>query len=152
MLASVQPMLAGEEYQLLDFGGGRRLERFGPITLDRPCPVAELLEPTDPDAWARAAARFEGRENERGVWTDRRVLPQRWIIRHGSLGFELKRTDFGHVGLFPEQVVNWEWLAHILSPLPLGEDQGEGPYPLPISQRDRGDSLLPLCQRERETP
>ena len=46
-------MTAPDEYQLLDFGAGRRLERFGQITLDRPCPAAEPFEQADPDAWAR---------------------------------------------------------------------------------------------------
>ena len=85
--------------------------------------------------------------------TDREVpvpLFQR-TVRQGSLAFELKRTDFGHVGLFAEQAENWEWIARILSPLPLGEGQGEGntersqgPHPLPLSQRERGDSLKVL--------
>ena len=54
-------------YQLLDFGDGRRLERFGQIMLDRPCPAAEAFERADPDAWQQADARFEGREDEKGA-------------------------------------------------------------------------------------
>ena len=55
-----------------------------------------------------------------------RELPERWTVAHGALRFELKRTDFGHLGLFPEQAENWEWIADALSPRPLGEGQGEG--------------------------
>jgi 23S rRNA (cytosine1962-C5)-methyltransferase len=103
-------MLVSEDYQLLDFGGGRRLERFGPITLDRPCPAAETFERADPAAWAQADARFEGRDQEKGQWTLRRELPERWAVAYGPSRFELKRTDFGHLGLFPEQAENWEWI------------------------------------------
>ena len=113
-------------YQLLDFSDGRRLERFGEVTLDRPCRAAEAFQRADPDSWLQADARFEGRENEKGRWTDRRELPQRWTVSLGPLCFELKRTAFGHLGLFPEQVENWEWIAHLPSPLPLGEGKGEG--------------------------
>ncbi len=147
-----------DDYELLDFGDSRRLERFGEIVLDRPCPAAETFARAFPDSWMRADARFEGRDEVRGEWIDRRELPERWIVTHGRLRFELKRTEFGHLGLFPEQVENWDWIAQRLSPLPLGEGKGEGdsaavqaresnddrqssgPHPLPLSQRERGDA------------
>jgi 23S rRNA (cytosine1962-C5)-methyltransferase len=104
-------MSVRNDYQLLDFGDGRRLERFGEIVLDRPCPAAEAFQRADPDLWKQADARFEGREQQRGQWTDRRELPERWTVSLGSLQFELKRTEFGHLGLFPEQAENWGWIA-----------------------------------------
>ncbi len=104
-------MFASHDYQLLDFGAGRRLEQFGPITLDRPCAAAEAFERADPDAWAHADARFDGRDEERGQWTCRRELPERWTIAFDALRFELKRTVFGHLGLFAEQAENWDWIA-----------------------------------------
>jgi 23S rRNA (cytosine1962-C5)-methyltransferase len=141
-------------YQLLDFGDGRRLERFGAVTLDRPCPAAEFFSPADPDAWALADARFEGREQQKGMWTDRRTLPERWMVAHGSMQFELKRTDFGHVGLFPEQAENWDWIAGIMACRLERETKNKdipttpnSPHPLPISGhrpkvgRERGVSL-----------
>jgi 23S rRNA (cytosine1962-C5)-methyltransferase len=159
-----------DRYALLDFGDGRRLERFGRLVLDRPCPAAEGLQRADADTWSQADARFEqserlaadGTSAQRGRWILRRELPERWTVSHGPLRFELKRTDFGHVGLFPEQAENWEWIVRVSSPLPLGEGQGEGgvgngqqgsgfrgqnmgksqsPHPLPLSQRERGDTL-----------
>lgn len=103
-------MFARDQYELLDFGDGRRLERFGDVTLDRPCPAAEAFQRATPEAWTQAAARFEGRNEQQGQWTDRRELPERWTIAHDSLRFELKRSDFGHLGLFPEQAANWDWI------------------------------------------
>ena len=72
-------------------------------------------EPT-PSFGRKADARFEGRDTEKGQWTFRRELPERWTVAHGPLCFELKRTDFGHLGLFPEQAENWDWIAEY-SPL-----------------------------------
>ena len=103
-------MFSPDEYQLLDFGHGRRLERFGECVLDRPCPVAEDLPKADNTAWPAADARFE-RDGDQGTWRYERELPERWTISHGSNTLELKRTPFGHVGLFAEQAENWDWIA-----------------------------------------
>jgi 23S rRNA (cytosine1962-C5)-methyltransferase len=104
-------MFTRDQYQLLDFGDGRRLEWFAGATLDRPCPAAEKMDRADPSAWVAADARFDRTNDEEGQWTLYRDLPERWTIAHERLRFELKRTDFGHLGLFPEQAANWQWLA-----------------------------------------
>ncbi len=165
-------MFDSDQYQLLDFGNGRRLERFGPVILDRPCPAADGIVPANPEAWQTADARFQGRNEDKGEWVYRSELPDRWTTAHGGLRFELKGTNFGHLGLFPEQAENWDWIAHVMSslsllpgegqvegkhtsPLPLGEGQGEGgsestvalssPHPLPLSRlRARGDPIKVL--------
>jgi len=110
-----RPMFCTAEYQLLDFGNGRRLEGFGGLRTDRPCPAAGRVPVTRPELWAQADARFERAEGAddqapAGVWLPRRTLPARWTIAWRELHFELKATDFGHVGLFPEQAENWEWV------------------------------------------
>jgi 23S rRNA (cytosine1962-C5)-methyltransferase len=122
-------MFPQDQYQLLDFGDGRRLERFGEITLDRPCPAAAEMRQANPGAWQNADARFDGRDEQQGQWTYRRELPERWTIAHGRLRFELKRTEFGHLGLFAEQADNWDWIISRVSPLPtnLRLVPGEGP-------------------------
>ena len=104
-------MFCTKDYQLIDFGNGRRLERFGEITLDRPCPAAEGISQADPAVWHNADARFESHNEQEGQWICRRELPDRWIVVHGPLRFELKRTPFGHIGLFPEQAENWDWIG-----------------------------------------
>ena len=84
-------MFSPEEYQLLDFGEGRRLERFGELILDRPCPSASTLRRSDRDLWRRADAVFceTPRRNSdaarvalgtRGVWRAQTPLGARFFI------------------------------------------------------------------------
>ena len=113
-------MFLPAEYELLDFGRGRKLERFGSLTLDRPSPAAEGISPGKPEWWSSATARFERGTGETGQWIVKdsfatASLTESWTIAHGNLKFMLKPTDFGHVGLFPEQQVNWDWLTQTLA-------------------------------------
>lgn len=103
-------MFDQDQYQLLDFGDGRKLERFGAYVLDRPSPAAEGFQPASSASW-QASARFERGDGESGVWRPKDALPERWTIRHGKIAFELKGTEFGHLGIFPEQAENWDWIA-----------------------------------------
>ena len=77
-------MFTPDQYELLDFGGGRKLERFGPWVLDRPSPPAEPARVRSPELWAEADARFERAEGQQGQWiaTADRPLPESWTIRH----------------------------------------------------------------------
>jgi 23S rRNA (cytosine1962-C5)-methyltransferase len=120
-------MFTTDQYELLDFGKGRRLERFGAMLLDRPCPMADAFPLADSAAWNRADARFDGREAEKGLWACRGEMPERWTVAHDRLRFELKRTVFGHVGLFAEQAENWDWIGRqgTVSPLPEGRERAK---------------------------
>jgi 23S rRNA (cytosine1962-C5)-methyltransferase len=104
-------MFSADAYQLIDFGEGRRLERFGGLSLDRPCPTVEGVPKSNTAAWAAADARFERTTATEGKWIAARDLPERWTIAHGPIALELKRTEFGHLGVFPEQAANWDWIA-----------------------------------------
>ncbi|MGL4942541.1 MAG: class I SAM-dependent methyltransferase [Thermoguttaceae bacterium] len=111
------------DYELLDFGRGRRLERFGDVVLDRIAPSA-TGEPHHASRWREADASFAavpnrgmGRNGEqRGVWkahTARGAAaarePWRIALPYGTV--EMRLTPFGHVGLFPEQHDNWKRIA-----------------------------------------
>ena len=94
-------------YELLDFGGGARLERFGEFLTDRPAPAP--FEPrSQPDRWAEADLRFD---RDRG-WTaiDGEPVPDRWKARVAGLELELRPTEAGQVGLFPEHLTMLPWL------------------------------------------
>ncbi|MDY0170775.1 MAG: class I SAM-dependent methyltransferase [Thermoguttaceae bacterium] len=107
-------MLCPEEYQLLDFGEGRRLERFGRVFVDRPCPVAEAVGKAEPALWPVAEVRFDARDAQQGDWTGIGRLPHPWILRCERMAFELRTTPLGQVGLFPEQADNWRWICEQL--------------------------------------
>ena len=104
-------MFTPDQYSLLDFGDGRRLERFGPLVLDRPCPAVERMPCADRGRWTEADARFGKRGTGDECWSENGQLPDRWTIAHQQLRFELKRTEFGHLGIFPEHSANWDWIA-----------------------------------------
>jgi 23S rRNA (cytosine1962-C5)-methyltransferase len=90
---------------LLDAGDGRRLERFGEREVDRTAPGA--IDRRRPTAWAAADLRFD---RSRG-WSGRGDLAAPWTIDVEGLTLELRATDSGGVGLFPEQIANVSWLA-----------------------------------------
>ncbi len=104
-------MFAPDQYQLLDFGAGRKLERFGRYTLDRPSPAAAAAIQSNPKLWPQADARFERGEGEQGTWSFNRRIDTPWVVRHESLTLELKFAESGHLGVFAEQAENWDWLA-----------------------------------------
>lgn len=103
--------ISSDQYQLLDFGAGRKLERFAEFVLDRPAPAAMDHVIANAAEWKLAHARYDRTEGDRGVWTGLENLPPRWTIDCDSFRLELKPTEFGHLGVFPEQAENWAWIA-----------------------------------------
>ncbi|MBO7720890.1 MAG: class I SAM-dependent methyltransferase [Kiritimatiellae bacterium] len=100
--------MTGDDYELLDSGGGRKLERFGAYVLARPCSQA-LWRPERGEAeWKRADASFDREDGNR--WHGRGNLPKEWTVSTGGVRFKLGGTDFGHLGVFPEQRAQWRWL------------------------------------------
>ncbi len=95
------------DYELLDFGEGRKLERFGPIEVDRPCPAAVGLEKANPQTWPQACL-FAGDRATNGKW--RQKFPP-CVIATPTTKFELAPLPSGQVGIFPEQFANWQWIA-----------------------------------------
>ena len=109
-------MFEPDHYALLDFGGGRKLERFGGAVLDRPSPAAEGTPIADPELWRTATARFEIERGGNGAWEHRspRVAAggdDPWLVRHGDSSLAVQLSASGNVGLFPEQAPNWDWIA-----------------------------------------
>lgn len=102
------------EYALLDSGDMQRLERLGPYTLIRPAPQA-IWPPTRPaSVWNQADAIFERDESGGGNWTWRRKVARDFEVLFDSLALQIKLTNFGHLGLFPEQAHNWQWLRQLI--------------------------------------
>jgi 23S rRNA (cytosine1962-C5)-methyltransferase len=86
-------------YAMLDFGDGRKLERFGAYVLDRPAPAVADVPRAEPGAWTGAHARFD---RVAGAWTPPDLLPEAWLVDVAGVALELRPTPAGQVGLFPE--------------------------------------------------
>ncbi len=102
-------------YQLLDFGNGRKLERFGPWLLDRPCPAADSA-PSTPKQWSDATARYQADRAAAGTWSpnSKRWQPETYDFTTDAdppITLQLAPLPSGQVGVFPEQAENWDWIA-----------------------------------------
>lgn len=97
------------DYALIDSGDGEKLERFGRIILSRPDPQALWAKNMSAAEWKKADGHFS-REESGGKWSLKSHVLAKWQISFGGLSFWIKPTAFKHTGLFPEQVVNWEWM------------------------------------------
>ena len=101
-----------DDYELLDSGDGRKLERFGKYVLARPCSQALWRPKLDAAAWNRADASFDREDGNR--WHGRSNLPKEWQIATAGIRFKLGGTDFGHLGIFPEQRAQWRWIRETI--------------------------------------
>jgi len=101
----------GAEYQLLDSGNMRKLERIGPYLLVRPS-LQAVWQPRLIDSdWQRADGVYErGATEDGGRWTFHRKVNREFDVLYGDLQFHIKLTNFGHMGLFAEQLDNWSWM------------------------------------------
>jgi 23S rRNA (cytosine1962-C5)-methyltransferase len=100
---------AWQDYELIDCGDGHRLERWGKFKLIRPDPQA-IWSPAAPKQWRDADARYRRSTEGGGQWENARQLPEFWTITYRHLTFKVRPTGFKHMGLFPEQAVNWDWI------------------------------------------
>ena len=90
-------------YELIDSGEGRRLEKFGDFILDRPDPQIIWKKNLPQEKWDEANAVF----NEK--WINKNV-PERWQMEHDGVKFWCKLAPFKHTGVFPEQSVQWDYI------------------------------------------
>ena len=97
-----------KDYELLDCGGGEKLERWGDKLLVRPDPQAIWNTPRRHVGWKRPDGRYLRSSAGGGSWEKGR-LPGQWQVRYKNLTFQVKPMNFKHTGLFPEQAVNWEF-------------------------------------------
>ena len=94
------------DYELLDCGGGEKLERWGRHLLVRPDPQAIWPAVGRNPGWTRPDGRYFRSSTGGGHW-DKGKLPAQWQIRYRNLTFQVKPMNFKHTGIFPEQAVNW---------------------------------------------
>ncbi len=96
-----------EGYELLDTGNGMRLERFGKYRLVRPDPQA-IWQPHRPqEEWLAADAVYNVYRKE---WDNKNAVPEKWLMHYKDLSFWAELTPFKHTGVFPEQILQWDWI------------------------------------------
>mgnify|MGYP002578063664 FL=1 len=105
------------DYELIDTGNFEKLERFGRYVTRRPEPQAIWRPSLPEEEWRRLSdASFlrDARSDERGEWRLREGMPSRWTVEYRYRGMRLRMrlglTSFKHVGIFPEQAANWDFI------------------------------------------
>ncbi|MGL4397691.1 MAG: class I SAM-dependent methyltransferase [Hyphomicrobium sp.] len=114
------------DYELLDSGLGRKLERFGRVIVDRPEPQALWQPKRAKSEWAKASAVFSasGEDDEKGKWRIDKPVPDAWPVKipaaspagdgaHAAsdhITMLCKLSGLWHLGLFPEQMPHWQWM------------------------------------------
>jgi 23S rRNA (cytosine1962-C5)-methyltransferase len=104
------------EYEVLDAGGGEKLERWGKYTLIRPDPQVIWERDGNLPGWKRPNAHYHRSSKGGGEW-EFFDLPDEWELSYVPLDlhFHLKPFKFKHTGLFPEQAVNWDWMRELIA-------------------------------------
>ncbi|MFH1004097.1 MAG: class I SAM-dependent methyltransferase [Bacteroidota bacterium] len=106
------------DYELLDCGDFEKLERFGQYITIRPEPQAVWDKKLSQQEWERTAhIKFIPKNSNSGEWKKLKQMPDRWNMQYvianetkQSISFRLALTSFKHVGIFPEQSVNWNYI------------------------------------------
>lgn len=110
------------DYELIDSGEYEKLERFGKYIIRRPEPQAVWRKSLPEKEWENIPDAIFKREkgktsqdgNDKGVWTQKKGMPDQWFINYKykemNLKFRLGLTSFKHVGIFPEQAENWNFI------------------------------------------
>jgi len=106
-----------KDYELIDCGDFEKLERFGNLILSRPEPQAVWKKTLPEQEWKKLThIKFKGRSATSGEWLKSSAhLPDRWNVEYKNdevkINLRLGLTSFKHVGVFPEQAVNWDYIS-----------------------------------------
>lgn len=103
-------------YTLLDSGNFQKLEQIGPWKIIRPAAGACWRPSLDDAAWSSANLEFQRRGAQDGVWIQRKgANAKTWTIKMPPLTLELRLTDFGHIGIFPEHANQWTFISQAIT-------------------------------------
>lgn len=104
-----------KDYTIIATGGGYKLERWKDTVLLRPDPQAIWKPQTDLFSYPGLSACYRRSEKGGGAWEVFRPMPAEWEVSYGDLTFRVKPMGFKHMGLFPEQAVNWDRMRGLIS-------------------------------------
>lgn len=118
------------DYELIDSGDFEKLERFGKYFLRRPEPQAVWLPSLPEPEWRkRANASFVKEKNnpEKGEWHLQKGMPEQWFIdyQYKNMQFRMRLglTAFRHIGIFPEQSINWDYIYDTIHSLDIPQSR-----------------------------
>ena len=103
-----------KDYRLIDMGNGEKLEDWGGIIVARPDPQI-IWDKVSQENWHDCHMHYHRTNTGGGYWEIKKPVPERWSVKYGNLKFIIRPTDFKHMGLFPEQAVNWDWITEKLA-------------------------------------
>jgi 23S rRNA (cytosine1962-C5)-methyltransferase len=114
------------DYELLDCGDFEKLERFGKFVLRRPEPQAVWSKVWSEKEWQQQTdITFIAKSSQAGEWKKKTPSPENWQIQYNhnnlQLKFKLGLTSFKHVGLFPEQAANWDYIYTSIKQMPVAQ-------------------------------
>ncbi len=119
-----------KNYKLLDSGNFEKLEQFGKYILSRPEPQAAWDKSMPEEEWERlshAVFKRDKNSQEKGLWHNKSRMPERWMLHYKTgqldLTFKLALSSFKHVGIFPEQAANWEFIYERVKAMPIQQPQ-----------------------------
>ncbi len=121
-----------KEYELLDSGDGKKLERYGEYIMSRPDPEALWKRNLTDKEWEGADLEFI-RNGTKNKWIIKDGILNNWDINYGNLKLNIKPTSFKHIGLFPEQLSSWEWMSNLITN-----------FQLPINNEKKKPAVLNL--------
>jgi 23S rRNA (cytosine1962-C5)-methyltransferase len=107
-----------KDYELIDAGNEKKLERWGKIITIRPDRNAYFPPVLSEAEWqSKAHFRFVAKDTTQGEWQHLKIgTPTEWQMSYDQLNFRIKLTRFKHVGLFPEQRCNWDFIKDKIQP------------------------------------
>ena len=111
-------------YELLASGDGQRLERWNNTVILRP-ESAALWSWKDHSSLPAWEGCYSGDRATGGIWNWRHNLPDQCTVSYGDLSFFIRPTNSKHLGLFPEQSVNWDWIRKLISDQKHGDESQE---------------------------
>ena len=100
-----------KDYEIIDTSDGEKLETWGGISLVRPDPQIIWKTEKKTPLWNDADGHYHRSSQGGGKWEFKKKLPESWNINYRNLTFNIRPTGFKHTGLFPEQAVNWDFMA-----------------------------------------
>lgn len=117
------------DYELIDVGNFEKLERFGQFVTIRPEPQAVWDKTLKNNEWERLAhIKFVPRSSSSGEWKKMKAsMPDRWQIQYNInnsnavIKFRLGLTSFKHVGIFPEQASNWDFIYNAVQSMGISQ-------------------------------